>query len=196
MFDRFTDRARKVMGLSRQEAVRLHHDCIGTEHMLLGLVSEGSGVGAAILRMLDIDLDGIPQKVEALVDSGTDMLTRGQLPFTVEAKKTLEGSLEEASELGHSFIGTEHLLLGLIGQEQGIAAQVLRDLGVKHIEAKRAVLELLGEYELPREPAVGQLDGASTAGGLDASFRHRLDRMEQLVCKLAQEIESLRSQLT
>ena len=131
MFDRFTDRARKVMGLARQEAQRFNHDYIGTEHVLLGLVQEGSGVAASVLKNLDIDLKKIRQEVEKLVSTGTTMVTMGQLPFTPRAKKVLELSLEVASNLGHTYIGTEHLLLGLIRESDGIAAQVLKNLKVK-----------------------------------------------------------------
>ena len=109
MFDRFTDRARKVMGLARQEAQRLNHEYIGTEHILLGLVQEGSGVAANVLKNLDIDLRKVRQEVEKLVKTGPSMVTMGQLPFTPRAKKVLELALEEASNLGHNYIGTEPL---------------------------------------------------------------------------------------
>ena len=159
MFDRFTDRARKVMGLARQEAQRFNHDYIGTEHILLGLVQEGSGVAASVLKNLDIDLKKIRHEVEKLVSSGTTMVTMGQLPFTPRAKKVLELSLEEASNLGHTYIGTEHLLLGLIRENEGIAAQVLRNLKVKLEDVRDEVLELLGadpqEPDHPQEEAQG-----------------------------------------
>ncbi len=166
MFDRFTDRARKVMGLARQEAQRFNHDYIGTEHILLGLVQEGSGVAASVLKNLDIDLKKIRQEVEKLVSNGTSMVTMGQLPFTPRAKKVLELSLEEASNLGHTYIGTEHLLLGLIRENEGIAAQVLRNLKVKLEDVRDEVLELLGAE--PTDPD-GSDDptevGASTGSG-------------------------------
>jgi ATP-dependent Clp protease ATP-binding subunit ClpC len=162
MFDRFTDRARKVMGLARQEAQRFNHDYIGTEHILLGLVQEGSGVAASVLKNLDIDLKKIRQEVEKLVSTGTTMVTMGQLPFTPRAKKVLELSLEEASNLGHTYIGTEHLLLGLIRESEGIAAQVLRNLKVKVEDVREEVLELLGA-----EPTEG--GGSGGAGGANAS---------------------------
>ena len=154
MFDRFTDRARKVMGLARQEAQRFNHDYIGTEHILLGLVQEGSGVAASVLKNLDIDLKKIRQEVEKLVSTGTTMVTVGQLPFTPRAKKVLELSLEEASNLGHTYIGTEHLLLGLIRESEGIAAQVLRNLKVKVEDVREEVLELLGADPVPLEDLV------------------------------------------
>ncbi len=165
MFDRFTDRARKVMGLARQEAQRFNHDYIGTEHVLLGLVQEGSGVAASVLKNLDIDLKKIRQEVEKLVSTGTTMVSMGQLPFTPRAKKVLELSLEEASNLGHTYIGTEHLLLGLIREQEGIAAQVLRNLKVRVEDVREEVLELLGA-----EPSEGQeeeegKEGKSSQGG-------------------------------
>jgi len=144
MFDRFTDRARKVMGLARQEAQRFNHDYIGTEHILLGLIQEGSGVAADVLKNLDVDPKRIRQEIEKLVSHGTTMVTMGQLPFTPRAKKVLELALEEASNLGHNYIGTEHLLLGLIREQEGIAAQVLQNLSVRLEDVREEVLELLG----------------------------------------------------
>ncbi len=161
MFDRFTDRARKVMGLARQEAQRFSHDYIGTEHILLGLVQEGSGVAASVLKNLDIDLKKIRQEVEKLVSTGTTMVTMGQLPFTPRAKKVLELSLEEASNLGHTYIGTEHLLLGLIRESEGIAAQVLKNLKVKVEDVREEVLELLGAE--PTENGGGGTPGEESA---------------------------------
>ncbi|HEY7515471.1 MAG TPA: Clp protease N-terminal domain-containing protein, partial [Vicinamibacteria bacterium] len=114
MFDRFTDRARKVVGWSRQEAQRFQHDYIGTEHILLGLIREGGGVAADVLRNLSVDPLRVREEVEKRMKAGTASVTMGQLPFTPRAKRVLELSLEEARDLGHNYIGTEHLLLGLI----------------------------------------------------------------------------------
>ena len=114
MFDRFTDRAKKVMNLARQEAQRFNHEYLGTEHVLLGLVQEGSGVAANVLKNMGIDLNKIRMEVEKIVKTGPSMVTMGQLPFTPRAKKVLELSMEEAGTIGHNYIGTEHLLLGLI----------------------------------------------------------------------------------
>jgi len=144
MFDRFTDRAKKVMNLARQEAQRFNHEYLGTEHILLGLVQEGSGVAANVLRQMSIDLSKIRSEVEKLVKTGPSMVTMGQLPFTPRAKKVLELSMEEASNLGHNYIGTEHLLLGLIKENEGIAAKVLTNLGVKLEDVREEVLEFLG----------------------------------------------------
>jgi ATP-dependent Clp protease ATP-binding subunit ClpC len=136
MFDRFTDRARKVMNLAKQEAQRLNHEYIGTEHILLGLIQEGSGVAASVLKNLGIDLKKIRAEIEKIVKGSPTMVTMGTLPFTPRAKKVLELALEEASQLGHNYIGTEHLLLGLIKENEGIAARVLLNLGVKLEEVR------------------------------------------------------------
>ena len=144
MFDRFTDRAKKVMNLARQEAQRFNHEYLGTEHVLLGLVQEGSGVAANVLKNMGIDLNKIRTEVEKIVKTGPSMVTMGQLPFTPRAKKVLELSMEEASNLGHNYIGTEHLLLGLIKENEGIAAQVLLNLGVKLEDVREEVLDFLG----------------------------------------------------
>jgi len=163
MFDRFTDRARKVMGLARQEAQRLNHEYIGTEHILLGLVQEGSGVAANVLKNLDIDLKKIRQEVEKIVKTGPSMVTMGQLPFTPRAKKVLELALEEASNLGHNYIGTEHILLGLIKEQDGKAAHVLQNLTVKLDTVREEVLDFLGA-ELPGTEAE-KAEGTSVPGG-------------------------------
>jgi ATP-dependent Clp protease ATP-binding subunit ClpC len=144
MFDRFTDRAKKVMNLARQEAQRFNHEYLGTEHVLLGLVQEGSGVAANVLKNMGVDLARIRAEIEKLVKSGPSMVTMGQLPFTPRAKKVLELSMEEAHNLGHNYIGTEHLLLGLIKENEGIAAKVLTNLGVKLEDVREEVLEFLG----------------------------------------------------
>jgi len=144
MFDRFTDRARTVMNLAKAEAQRLNHEYIGTEHILLGLVQEGSGVAANVLRGMGIDLKHIRTEVEKLVKGSATMVPMGNLPFTPRAKKVLELSLEEASQLGHNYIGTEHLLLGLIKESEGIAARVLTNLTVKLEDVREEVLEFLG----------------------------------------------------
>ncbi len=144
MFERLTDRARKVMALANQEAQRFNHEYIGTEHILLGLVKEGSGVGANVLKALEIDLRKVRLEVEKLVKSGPEMVTMGKLPQTPRAKKVLEYAIEEARHLNHNYVGTEHLLLGLLREQDGVAAQVLMNLGVKLEEGREEVLNLLG----------------------------------------------------
>ncbi len=144
MFDKFTDRARKVMALAREEARRYNHEYIGTEHILLGLVKEGSGVAATVLQNLDIELKKVRMEIEKIVQTGPDLVSVGQLPFTPKVKKVLEYAMEEAKNLGHNYIGTEHLLLGLLREQEGVAAQVLLNLGVKLEDVREEVINLLG----------------------------------------------------
>ncbi len=144
MYERFTDRARKVMQLANQEAQRFNHEYVGTEHVLLGLVKEGSGVAANVLKNLDIDLRKIRVEVEKIVQSGPDMVTMGKLPQTPRAKKVIEYAIEEARNLNHNNVGTEHLLLGLLREQEGVAAQVLMNLNLKLEEVREEVLNLLG----------------------------------------------------
>src|SRR5579884_2216753 len=146
MYERFTDRARKVMQLANQEAQRFNHEYIGTEHILLGLVKEGSGVAANVLKNLDIDLRKIRLEVEKIVQTGpgSEMVTMGKLPQTPRAKKVIEYSIEEARNLNHNYVGTEHLLLGLLREQEGVAAQVLMNLGLKLEDVREEVLNLLG----------------------------------------------------
>jgi len=189
MFDRFTDRAKKVMNLARQEAQRFNHEYLGTEHILLGLVQEGSGVAANVLRNMTIDLAKIRTEVEKLVKTGPSMVTMGQLPFTPRAKKVLELSMEEAGNLGHNYIGTEHLLLGLIKENEGIAAKVLTNLGVKLEDVREEVLEFLGaehgeeEEEEQGEQPVGQQQQA----GQSKSKTPALDAFGRDLTELARE---------
>jgi len=165
MFERFTDRARKVMALANQEAQRFNHEYIGTEHILLGLVKEGSGVGANVLKNLDVDLRKVRLEVEKLVKSGPDMVTMGKLPQTPRAKKVIEYAIEEARSLNHNYVGTEHLLLGLLREHEGVAAQVLMNLGLKLEEVREEVLNLLGAGVDPDEaPPKGGMDSPSKSG--------------------------------
>ncbi|RME02670.1 MAG: ATP-dependent Clp protease ATP-binding subunit [Planctomycetota bacterium] len=154
MFDRFTDRARKVIGLARYEAQRFNQEYIGTEHILLGLINEGSGVAAAAVRNIGIDLQDICQEVEKMIKVGPKPVPMGNLPFSKKAKRVLDLSVEEAANLGHSYVGTEHLLLGLIRENTGIAAKVLQNLGVKLEEVRDEVLSILGA-EMPTESSNG-----------------------------------------
>lgn len=144
MYERFTDRARKVMQLANQEAQHFNHEYIGTEHILLGLVKEGSGVAANVLKNLDSDLRKIRIEVEKLVQTGPEMVTMGKLPHTPRAKKVIEYSMEEARNLGHNYVGTEHILLGLLREQEGVAAQVLLNLELRLDEVREEVLNLLG----------------------------------------------------
>ena len=145
----FTERVRKVLQMAREEAQRLHHEYVGTEHILLGLIREGEGVAAAVLQNLNVDLDEIQQKIEETVKKGKAAQTTGpDLPYTSRAKKVLELAMSEARELNHSYVGTEHLLLGLLREEKGIAASVLTDAGVNLDAARAETLRLLGT-EMP-----------------------------------------------
>ena len=171
MYERFTDRARKVMQLANQEAQRFNHEYIGTEHMLLGLVKEGTGVAANVLKNLDVDLRKIRLEVEKLVQSGPEMITMGKLPQTPRAKKVIEYSMEEARQLAHNFVGTEHILLGLLREQEGVAAQVLMNLGMKLEDVREEVLNLLGNgLEGGEGSERGGREGAGAgAGGGESS---------------------------
>ena len=165
MYERFTDRARKVMQLANQEAQRFNHEYIGTEHILLGLVKEGSGVAANVLKNLDVDLRKIRLEVEKLVQSGPEMVTIGKLPQTPRAKKVIEYSMEEARNLNHNYVGTEHILLGLLREQEGVAAQVLMNLGMKLEDVREEVLNLLGHGMESAE--VGERGGREGTGGAE-----------------------------
>ena len=149
----FTDRVRKVLAMAREEAIRLQHDYVGTEHILLGLIREGEGVAAAVLTNLNVDLDQIHEQVEESVKKGKATIALGELPYTSRAKKVLEFAMAEARELSHSYVGTEHLLLGLLREEKGIAAQVLNSLGIGMEEARSETLKVLGSDVGPAQPA-------------------------------------------
>ena len=168
MFERFTDRARKVMQLANQEAQRFNHEYIGTEHVLLGLVKEGSGVAANVLKNLDIDLRKIRLEVERIVQHGPggDNATLGRLPHTPRAKKVIEYSIEEARNLNHNYVGTEHLLLGLLREHEGVAAQVLMNLGLKLEDVREEVLNLLG-HNMPNENESGGAERSERSGSGD-----------------------------
>jgi len=168
MFDRFTDRARKVMGLSLQAALRHQHDYIGTEHMLLGLIDEGGGVASDVLKNLDVDVGRIRAEVEKRTAPGPAPVALCRLPFTPLARTVLELSLKEARDLGHNYIGTEHLLLGLVREEKGIAGQVLRELNLRLEDIREEVLELLGHDDKGEEPF-------DLPGPLTPLARHAMD---------------------
>jgi ATP-dependent Clp protease ATP-binding subunit ClpC len=142
MFERFTDRARRVVVLAQEEARNLDHNYIGTEHILLGLLREGDGVAAKALAAMGISLDAARQRVEDIIGRGQQEMS-GHIPFTPRAKKVLELSLREAHQLGHNYIGTEHILLGLIREGDGVAAQVLAAQGVDFNRARGEVIRLL-----------------------------------------------------
>ena len=184
MLNRFTERARKVLVLSQDEAAKLGHDYVGTEHLLLGLVAEGEGVAAKALAALNINLDSLRAQVESTIGRGsaTDFESMG---YTPRAKKAIELSLEEAAALGHSYIGTEHLLLGLIKEGEGVAAQVLKGMGANLVDVRQKVIELLGGYAMS-----GQAPQPKAGGGPTADRPTRtpaLDEFGRDINKLAQE---------
>ncbi|MDN4480671.1 ATP-dependent Clp protease ATP-binding subunit [Demequina muriae] len=157
MFERFTDRARRVVVLAQEEARMLNHNYIGTEHILLGLVREGEGVAAKALEAMDISLNGVREQVQEIIGEGSHAPS-GHIPFTPRAKKVLELSLREALQLGHNYIGTEHILLGLIREGEGVAAQVLGKLGADLGGVRQQVIQLLSGYE-GKEPATAGSGG-------------------------------------
>ena len=157
MFERFTDRARRVVVLAQEEAKMLNHNYIGTEHILLGLIHEGEGVAAKALESLGISLDAVREQVQDIIGQGQQQPT-GHIPFTPRAKKVLELSLREALQLGHNYIGTEHILLGLIREGEGVAAQVLVQLGADLNRVRQTVIQLLSGYQ------GGGQGGKETAG--------------------------------
>lgn len=174
MFEKFTERARKVMSLARQEAQRLNSEFIGTEHILLGIIQEGGGVAAKVLKNLNVDLKRIRQEIERLISPATSpTVTLGQLPFSPRAKRVIELAGEAATQLGHDVIGTEHLLLGLLKENEGIAAQVLTNLGLKLDEVRDMVLEVLGaDAQTDMDDKIGGAKGSkSKTPALDAFGR-------------------------
>src|SRR5918911_1398111 len=188
MYERFTDKARKVMQLANQEAQRFNHEYIGTEHILLGLVKEGTGVAANVLKNLDIDLRKIRMEVEKIVQAGPDMVTMGKLPQTPRAKKVIEYSIEEARNLNHNYVGTEHLLLGLLREQEGVAAQVLMNLGLKLEDVREEVLNLLGHNPMPNENEPGGSGGGErTSAGRQKSKTPALDSFGRDLTDLARQ---------
>jgi len=145
MSNRFTERAQRVILIAQEEAKRLNHDYVGTEHLLLGLIALGEGVAAQVLANLGVDLRRVRSEVEKIVGTGDNVMLLGEIPFTPRAKKVLELAVEEAQNMGHNYVGTEHLLLGLIREEEGVAARVLENLGVRLDVVREEVISLLGE---------------------------------------------------
>ncbi|MEK6715566.1 MAG: ATP-dependent Clp protease ATP-binding subunit, partial [Candidatus Omnitrophota bacterium] len=166
MFNRFTERARKVIILAKEEARRFNHDYIGTEHILLGLIREGEGVAAAVLQKMGLSLETIRIEVEKLVKSGPTTQILGDIPFTPRAKKTLELAAEEARVLGHNYIGTEHILLGMIRDGEGVAFQVLVNLGLDLERVRQEIMEILGSAT----PGFG-MGAAGGVAGVEAKTR-------------------------
>jgi ATP-dependent Clp protease ATP-binding subunit ClpC len=164
MFERFSDRARRVVVAAQEEARALGHDYIGTEHLLLGLIHEGGGVGAKALESLGIDADGLRERVVGIVGTGQHTMT-AHIPFTPQAKQVLRLSLGEALRFGHNYIGTEHVLLGLIQEKDGVAAQVLADAGADLALVRAEVVRLLAEYQRRAGSGGGGGQGPGGDGG-------------------------------
>src|SRR3954465_1607932 len=182
MFERFTDRARRVVVLAQEEARMLSHNYIGTKHILLGLIHEGEGVAAKSLESLDISLEAVRAQVEEIIGQG-QQAPSGHIPFTPRAKKVLELSLREALQLGHSYIGTEHILLGLIREGEGVAAQVLQKLGADLNRVRQQVIQLLSGYQ-GKESATS---GATTGASGDAPSSLVLDQFGRNLTQSARE---------
>lgn len=178
MFGRFTERAQKVLALAQEEAVRLGHSNIGTEHILLGLVREGEGIAAKALQALSLDMEKIQQEVETLIGKGNQ--ESQNIHYTPRAKKVIELSMDEARKLGHTYVGTEHVLLGLIREGEGVAARVLNNLGVSLNKARQQVLQLLGSNE-----SVGA--GSSNAGSGGSASTPTLDSLARDLTAIAKE---------
>jgi ATP-dependent Clp protease ATP-binding subunit ClpA len=201
MFERFTDRARRAVELAQEEARRLNHNYIGTEHILLGLIREGEGVAAKALESLGISLEAVRQQVKEIIGRG-QQAPSGHIPFTPRAKKVLELSLREANGLGHNYIGTEHILLGLIREGSGVAAQVLVKLGADLNRARQQVVQLLrgraGE-DLISEGSPVPHDALTRADSLDrrlaaierwVGLRPDLDDVDQEIARVRREKEA------
>ena len=188
MFERFTDRARRVVVLAQEEARLLNHNYIGTEHILLGLIHEGEGVAAKALESLGISLESVRGQVEEIIGQGGNSPS-GHIPFTPRAKKVLELSLREALQLGHNYIGTEHILLGLIREGEGVAAQVLVKLGADLARVREQVIQLLSAYGGVSGSAHGEKSGAASGGGRgeSSSGSHVLDQFGRNLTQLARE---------
>ena len=178
MFERFTDRARSVVVLAQEEARLLNHDYIGTEHILLGLIHEGEGVAARALESLGISLEAVRQQVREVVGQG-ERAPSGHVPFTPRAKKVLELSLREAKRLGHNYIGTEHILLGLVREGEGVGAQVLINLGADLNRIRQAVVGLLGEH-----PGEATRPRPSRRGGRE-QLDEIVERLDSIAVRLA-----------
>src|SRR6476660_5627120 len=195
MFERFTDRARRVVVLAQEEARMLNHNYIGTEHILLGLIHEGEGVAAKALESLGISLEAVRHQVEEIIGQGGSSPS-GHIPFTPRAKKVLELSLREALQLGHNYIGTEHILLGLIREGEGVAAQVLVKLGADLSRVRQQVIQLLsgyqggagkGEPQAAASSSSGQAAGGKTEDAGDKGSSQILDQFGRNLTQLARE---------
>ena len=183
MFERFTDRTRRVVVLAQEEARMLNHNYIGTEHILLGLIREGDGYAARTLESLGISLDAVRQQVEEIIGRG-QQAPSGHIPFTPRAKKVLELSLRESLQLGHNYIGTEHILLGLLREGDGVAAQVLVTLGADLNRVRQQVIQLLHGYQGQDVESAGPRPGGRAPAGLPGDALARFDALDRRLTAL------------
>jgi ATP-dependent Clp protease ATP-binding subunit ClpC len=184
MYERFTDTARKSMRLANKVAQRYHHEYVGTEHILLGIVEEGSGVAVTILKDLNVNPKKLCLRVEEIVQNGPDPMTMGKLPQTPRAKKVIEYAMEEARNLKHNYVGTEHMLLGLLREKEGVAGQVLMDFGVRPDDVRREIVKLsLREPGAPDQPEESETPATTSPYGAQrfGSFVGRVARALGLV---------------
>jgi predicted ArsR family transcriptional regulator len=187
MFERFTDAARRVVVLAQEEARVLNHNCIGTEHILLALIREGGGVAARALESLGITEEAARQQVEEITGRGEPGPQRGHIPFTPRGKKILQLSLREAIALGHAYIGTEHILLGLLREDDGAAVRVLNGLGVEPNRVRQQVIQLVSARRIQQEPETGQATGRGKRKLL-SELRGRLDALDWRLSVLEQRV--------
>ncbi len=197
MYERFTDRARKVMALANQEAHRFGHEYIGTEHILLGLVMEGGGVGANALKNLNVDLPGIRCEVDKLARPGKDTGIVSKLPAAPQAKKLIERAIAEARGLAHNYVGTEHLLLGMLDEKSDTAALVLTNLGLNLDRVRQEVLNLLGQGDDPKAPPAtsAELIERAIESLRLAQERAATEGKDALVSEIADQVERLKALL-
>ena len=187
MFERFTDRSRRVVVLAQEEARMLNHESVGTEHILLGLIREDGGVAAQALASLGISEEAARRQVEEIVSRGQAGPARGHLPFTPEGKKVLLLSLREAIALGHGYVGTEHILLGLIREDEGVATRVLNGLGADPNTIRQQVIRLVSARQIHEEPRTGRAGGRGKRKQL-SGLRDQLDSVSWRLSVLEQRV--------
>ena len=194
MYERFTDRARRAVVQAQEEARMLSHNYIGTEHILLGLIHERDGVAAQALESLGISLDVVRQQIEEVIGRGQQAPPE-HIPFTPRSKKVLELSLREALQLGHDYIGTEHILLGLIREGDGVAAQVLVRVGADLNRVRQQVIQLLHEHQGKVAMSVGSWPGGRARAGLPHDVHARIGALDHRLAALAKELDRLNAEL-
>jgi len=187
MYEHFTDTVREVMRLANDEARQFNHEYVGTEHVLLGLVKEGSGIAGKVLKVLEIDLPKVRSEVEKIIKAGPGPVAAGRLPLTPRAKKVLEFAREEAYKLAHNDVGTEHVLLGLLREEEGVASQVLVNLGVSLMVVRRKLLEVLGHFVDPSAPATIAMPEAP---GVPEAVQSVLNEFDRQIARLQSDKET------